>query len=161
MPKNAAYSLLEVTLALSVSAFCLIAIFGLLPAALKSNQAAMEQSVANGILSAVAADLRATPPTSVPGQAARSGQFGIAIPSNPIAELDADATSTLYFTNSGQCLQSPPEGDAGYRLTVHFLRHDAATRNATLLTLQASWPAASPPAGAAGSNQTFLALDRN
>ncbi|MEI8234337.1 MAG: hypothetical protein WCH57_06585 [Verrucomicrobiota bacterium] len=158
-PRTTGFSLVEVTLALGVSAFCLIAIFGLLPVGLKSNQTAMEQTVATGILTAAAADLRATPPTFPPGQAARSQQFGIAIPSNPVA--DSAASATLYFTSSGQCRQTASDADARYRLTVRFLPHDAATRSATCVNLQVSWPATVPPAAAAGSCQTFLALDRN
>jgi uncharacterized protein (TIGR02598 family) len=49
-----------VTLALGVCSFCLVAILGLLPIGLATNQAAIEQTAANGILSAVAADLRAS-----------------------------------------------------------------------------------------------------
>jgi hypothetical protein len=58
-----AFSLVEVTLALGVAAFCLIAVFGLLPIGLKTDQGAIRQTTANGILSAIVADLRATPLT--------------------------------------------------------------------------------------------------
>ena len=36
-----AFTLIEVTLALGITAFCLLAIFGLLPVGLRSNQAAV------------------------------------------------------------------------------------------------------------------------
>ena len=159
-PKITAFSLVEVTLALGISAFCLIAIFGLLPVGLKSGQAAMEQAQADGILSAVATDLRATPPTTPPGLAARSQQFGIAIPANPVSS-DAVATSTFYFTSSGNCQPTASGTDARYRLTVHYLRNGTSANSATFLTLQVSWPPSADPAKAEGSTQVFLALDRN
>lgn len=155
------FSLVEVALALGVSAFCLIAILGLLPVGLKSSQAALEQTAANGILSAVATDLRATPPTSPPGRAASSQQFGIPIPAHPLAASDAAAASTFYFTSSGKCLQTPSDPETRYRLTVHFLPNATGTKSATFATLQVSWPAPVPPEEAAGSAQIFLALDRN
>lgn len=40
----AAFSLVEVTLALGVTGFCLIAILGLIPVGISSNQAASEQT---------------------------------------------------------------------------------------------------------------------
>jgi len=158
--KITAFSLVEVTLALGVSTFCLIAIFGLLPVGLKSGQAAMEQSVADGILSAVATDLRATPPTSPPGQATRSQQFGIAIPANPVSD-DAATTATFYFTSSGNCQPTPSGADTRYRLSVHYLRNGTQANSATFLTLQVSWPPNADPSAAEGSSQIFLALDRN
>jgi Tfp pilus assembly protein PilV len=55
-----AFSLVEVTIALGVAGFCLIAILGLLPAGLNTNQNSVRQTTANGILSSIVADLRAT-----------------------------------------------------------------------------------------------------
>jgi len=161
--RHAAFSLVEVTLALGVAAFCLVAVFGLLPVGLRTNQAAVEQTVANGILSAVAADLRATPPTSPPGQAVPQGspapnRFNIAIPANPVAT--APAPTTLYFSAAGQpsTLQTT---DSRYRLVAAFLPNGTNAKAATFVSLQVSWPAAAPVANPSGSVQTFIALDRN
>ena len=61
MPINRrGFSLVEVTLALGVASVCLIAIFGLLPVGLRTNQDAIQQGSAADILGAVMADLRAT-----------------------------------------------------------------------------------------------------
>ena len=57
----AAFSLVEVTLAVGVAAFCLVAILGLLPTALKVNQDSTQRTTANGILSMVVANIRAIP----------------------------------------------------------------------------------------------------
>ncbi len=156
--RPAGFSLVEVTLALAVTAFCLLAIFGLLPIGLKNNQASIEQTVANSILSAVAADLRATPATSPLGQAAVSQQFSISIPANPV--MAAPPTATLYFTGEGKSSTSPA-ADSRYRMTVDFPSNGSSARAATFVNLQVSWPAAVALTNATGSVQTFVALDRN
>src|SRR5204862_2252634 len=56
---TAAFSLVEITLALGVAAFCLIAVFGMLPIALKTQQASIQQTTANTIMSQIFADLSA------------------------------------------------------------------------------------------------------
>src|SRR5438445_2309144 len=98
-----AFSLVEVTLALGVAAVALIAIFGLLVTGSQTNHTATEQSSSSDILTAVAADLRATPKTLPPGGATPSPQFKINIPANPVA---AATSSTLYFTSEGECSTS-------------------------------------------------------
>src|SRR6058998_3892626 len=56
-----AFSLVEVTLALGVAAFCLIAVFGLMPIGVQTSQRATSQTAAASIIADVVADLRATP----------------------------------------------------------------------------------------------------
>jgi uncharacterized protein (TIGR02598 family) len=155
---GAAFSLVEVTLALGVAGFCLLAIFGLLPAALNSNQIAIEQTAANAVLASVIADLRATPPTSPPGTAATSKQYAISIPVNGTA-----ATQTLFFNSDHQLAAAATQ--ARYRLTVNFLATPSGggTKSATGIALKVSWPAPVDPTKAtpAGAVQTYAALDRN
>ncbi len=158
--RQAAFSLVEVTLALGIAAFCLIAIFGLIPAGLKSNQTASRQVSANGILSMVTADLRATPSTTPPGGAATSQQFSIPIPANPV--VASPTATTLYFSSDGQ-IKTTAAGSR-YRVTATFLPNGSNARAATFVNLKASWPASIDPTGTippAGSVQTFIALDRN
>jgi len=150
--KATAFSLVEVTLALGVAAFCLIAIVGLLPAGMMNNQTAIEQTAANGILTAVAVDLRATPPLSGASQ-----QFSVTIPANPVTTATA---STLYFTSAGNSATTPAS-DSRYRLTIHFLPNGSSPKAATLANLKVTWPAAAAPDNASGTATTFLALDRN
>ncbi|PYI58832.1 MAG: Verru/Chthon cassette protein B, partial [Verrucomicrobia bacterium] len=57
----AAFSLVELTLALGIAAFCLIALFGLVPIGIQTNRNATSQTSATNIMAAVVADLRATP----------------------------------------------------------------------------------------------------
>src|SRR6266516_223292 len=59
--RTGAFSLVEVTLALGVAAFCLIAVFGLVPVGLQTNRNATSQTTATNILSSVVSDIRASP----------------------------------------------------------------------------------------------------
>ena len=99
-PRAAAFSLVEISLALGIAAFCLISIFGLLPVGISSNKTAVDQSAANVILSSVISDLRATPRTYPRGQATTSPQFSIAIPANPVGASPSD--TLLYFMGAGK-----------------------------------------------------------
>src|SRR5437764_14196767 len=83
----AAFSLVEVTLALGVAGFCLIAVFGLLPIGVQTNRNATSQTAATNIMAAVVADLRATPTFNT-----TSTQFGIPFGTN----------ATRYFDGTGQ-----------------------------------------------------------
>ena len=56
-----AFSLVEVTLALGIAAFCLIAVFGLVPVGVQTNRNATSQTTATNILSSVVSDIRASP----------------------------------------------------------------------------------------------------
>src|SRR5438105_1380239 len=84
----AAFSLIEVTLAVGVAAFCLIAVFGLMPVGVQANRNATSQTTATNIIAAVIADLRATPTTST-----ASSQFGVTFGTNP---------PPRYFDGAGQ-----------------------------------------------------------
>lgn len=153
-----AFSLVEVTMALGIGAFCLVAIFGLLPIGLNTSQASIQQTAANGILSAVISDLRATPPTQPPGQAVATQEFAIPIPANPVSS--PPAAYTAFFNGDGQVATM---ASARYRLTAQFLPNGSAPSAATFVILKVSWPAAVDPATArpAGFAQIFTALDRN
>ena len=56
-----AFSLVEMTLALGVAAFCLIGVFGLVPVGVQTNRNATSQTAATNILSSVVSDIRASP----------------------------------------------------------------------------------------------------
>jgi uncharacterized protein (TIGR02598 family) len=162
--------LVEVTLALGVAAVSLLAIFGLLPVGLKTNQVAIEQRASTDVVSAVVADLRGTPVTNPRGGATTSPRFAIGIPANPVSSV---TTVTLFFNSEGQCStdlegSTEPDGSswapplqARYRATITFVPNGAGARTATFVNLKATWPAAAVLANAGGSAEMFLALDRN
>ena len=72
-----AFSLVEVTLALGVAAFCLLAVFGLVPVGVQTNRNATSQTAAANIMAAVVGDLRSTPKANT-----TSAQFGITFGTN-------------------------------------------------------------------------------
>jgi uncharacterized protein (TIGR02598 family) len=140
---RAAFSLVEVTLALGVAAFCLIAIFGLVPVGVQTNRNATSQTGTTNIIAAVVADLRATPRGST-----TSSQFGITF----------GAATTLYFDGTGQFTTSL-NNNSRYRLNITW-SGSTALRYADL---KVTWPAPADPATTtpSGSLETFAAFDRN
>ena len=153
-----AFSLVELTLALGVAAVSLLAIFGLLATGTQINHTAIEQTASSDIMSAVAADLRATPKTSPPGGATSSLQFGISIPANPVG---AATSTTLYFSSVGQSSVGL-NTDSRYRLVVTFRPNGSGARTATFANLRMTWPAAANPTNVnTSAAETFVALDRN
>lgn len=138
------FSLVEVTVALGVTAFCLVAVFGLLPVGLKANQNSISQTAAASILSAVIADMRATPKS-----ASSSVQFGITF----------GTETTLYFDNEGK-LSSSLGPNSRYQLKIRFPSNGSGTTAATFADLKVTWPAAAAPENALGSSEVFAAFDR-
>jgi hypothetical protein len=155
-----AFSLTEVTLALGVAAFCLLAVFGLIPVGVQTNRNATSQTAATNMAALVVADLRAAPKTS-----------GAWTGSSPLLCITLGTSKTLYFDSQGQCTGNlagsvTPCGDPQlpvlqnlYRATITF----PATGNLTYAQLKVTWPAAADPATTtpSGSVQMLAALDRN
>ena len=144
------FSLAEVTLAVGVAGFCLVAIFGLLPVGLNSNAVAIEQTRALSVVGDVAADLRNTPRPSSANPAPKSPRYQV--------DLLRTGTTSLYLSGEGIAVSQPE--DARYLVLVSLPQLPAG-RAATCLNVKASWPAVALPTKAAGSVETFLALDRN
>jgi uncharacterized protein (TIGR02598 family) len=145
-----AFSMVEVTLALGVAAVALLAIVGLLPVGLQNNRLSSEQTAAPKIISAVAADLRATPKN-----ATASPVFALQVPSN-----SSTSTVTAFFTSEGKHSDTF-NSDSRYRLTVSFAPNSSGSTGATFASLILSWPAAVDLPLAAGSVEAFVALRRD
>jgi len=157
-----AFSLIELTLALGVAAFCLIAIFGLVPVAALTNRNATSQSAATNIMAAVVSDLRAAPK-------ANSWSYQFAIPFG--------TNGTRYFDSQGQCScdtagmqkPNPLAGDCSlswspalqprYRLTITW----SGSSSLRYADLKVTWPAAADPTTITpiGSTEMLAAFDRN
>ena len=159
---TAAFSLVEVTLALGIAAFCLIAVFGLVPVAVLTNRNATSQTAATNIMAAVVSDLRATPTTN-----STSLQFAIPFGTN----------TTRYFHSQAQCScnstgwQRPnpltrscsltwnPPLQPRYRLDITW---NVAPTGLRYADVKVWWPAAAATvANASGSTEMFAAFDRN
>jgi uncharacterized protein (TIGR02598 family) len=147
--RSVGFSLVEVTVALGIAAFCLIGLFGLLPLGVQTNQSSISQTAAASVLSSVVADLRATPKTSL-----TSLQY----------EITFGAAKILYFDGEGR-VAVPANANAAprYRVTITFPPSPVGSFAPTFVSLKVSWPALVDPATAtpAGSMETFTALDRH
>ena len=148
------FSLVEVALALGVAAVSLLVIFSLLPIGLQTNQRSIVQTASADILSAVAADLRATPVTNPRGNATTSTQFGISIPA-----AGSTGITTLFLNSAGQSAISQ-QSDSRYRMTVTFVSNGGA-KTATFADLKITWPAGAAVTNAQGTAEMFAAFDRN
>lgn len=137
----AAFSLVELTLALGVAALCLIAVLGLMPVGVQTNRNANSQTAATNVMAAVLADLRSTPKANP-----TSAQFGITFGTN----------TTLYLDGSGQFTTSLGT-NSRYQLNVTW----SGSTGLRYADVKVTWPAAATPANARGLAEMFAAFDRN
>ena len=156
---TSAFSLVEVTLAMGVASFCLVAVLGLLPTALKTQQASAQQTIANGVITEILADLRADVRLP-PGQASKEGTSGFGLHGHWAQVATPD---TLYFTNEGKMtgtINGSPPADAVLRAKITYLF--PPNSSTSVATIVVSWPAPADPATAvpAGSVQAFIAVNR-
>ena len=145
----AAFSLIEVTLALGIAAFCLIAVFGLVPVGVQTNRNATPQTVATNILSSVVSDIRASP---------NGGASGSLTAKYKIRRVKG-GTTTVCFDSQGKPdasgrignVQCNLPGNWRYRLYVKI--YPTATLPnpnlkpycANYVVLKLVWPAAADP----------------
>jgi Tfp pilus assembly protein PilV len=137
----AAFSLPELTIALGVAAFCLIALFGLMPVGVQTNRNATSQTAATNIAAAVIADLRATPTFN-----AASTQYVITFGTN----------KRLYFDGTGQ-FTTLIGANSRYQGNIIW----SGSSGLRYADIKVTWPAAATVANANGSVEMFAAFDRN
>jgi uncharacterized protein (TIGR02598 family) len=158
---SSAFSLAEVALALGVAAFAFIAVLGMMPVGLKTQQSSASQTKANAVMSQAIDFLRADVRLP-PGQVKKAqgdwtnlnGHWGA-----PVHVPD-----TLFFTNDGieingsiNALTAPQ--NAVFRATITYLFPPTATTSIAKITV--SWPAAqSDLTKVAGSIEMFAAVNR-
>ena len=151
------FSLVELTLALGIAAFCLVTVFALIPVAALANRNATSQTAASSIIRAVVADLRATP-KAAGTWTGTSSEFCIPL----------GTPMTLFFDSAGRCATdlagttSPcgvlwvPPVQPRYQVNITF----PSTGNLSYADLKVTWPAAATVANASGSVEIFAAFDR-
>jgi hypothetical protein len=162
--EKAAFSLVEVTLALGVAAFCLIVLLGLLPSGLKTQQNSMQQTIANDIMGEILGDLRADVRLP-PGQASKEGESGFGLHGHWAVVWAPD---TLFFTNNVQLVGGGPQSgdpaappDATFRAKITYLFPPNASTSVAKVVV--TWPAQVIPtdtAVPAGRVETFIAVNR-
>jgi uncharacterized protein (TIGR02598 family) len=137
-----AFSLVELTLALGIAAFCLIAVFGLMPVGIQTNRNATSQTAATNIIASVIADMRATTSSTSP-------QYGITF----------GTATTLYFDAVGQFTTSLG-ANSRYRASITF---PTSPTGLSYADIRLTWPAPVDPTitTPSGSAEMFAAFDRN
>jgi hypothetical protein len=164
-PGSAAFSLVEVTLALGVAAFCLITLLALLPSALLTQQASIQQTTANAIMTEILGDLRADVRLP-PGQVSKEQDSGFGLHGHWALVRDPD---TLFFTNNGTwtgtLAQGDPPAPAGppdpvFRAKITYLFPPNASTSIAKIVV--TWPAQVIPTTAkpVGKVETFVAVNR-
>jgi type II secretory pathway pseudopilin PulG len=170
------FSLVELTLAIGVAAFCFIAVFGLIPVGVQTNRNSTSETQATSIMALAVADLRA----AQIGPQYGSPMFGFfPIPTDPTSPpqfvapdfvpCSGGQTSTTsqirYIDSQGQSSSSFSSSTSRYRLIVTFVKNTTATSTtgATYVHLKVTWPAAIDPCAVtpSGSVETFAAFNRN
>jgi type II secretory pathway pseudopilin PulG len=169
---TAGFSLVEVALALGVAAVCLLALVGLMPASLKTQQSGIQQTTATQIISQIHSFLRADvrlPP----------GQYKKVCPDPPDPDVPCNwdalhghwlavsqPPDTLYFTHAGKQTgavnASTVPSDAVFRAKITY-NPVPPTQSTSVANVVVSWPApVDPSAGGvpAGSVTTLLAVNR-
>ena len=144
--RTTAFSLVEVTLAIGVASFCLLAVVALLPTGTKVSYQATRETIAANILAAVVADMRATP-----ASATTSTQFSFDFTNHSYRFLESSGISSTILTPNS---------------TLRVDVYPIASSGATMATLLVTWPAAASPdatpsPNVTGSSQTFIAITRN
>jgi len=161
----AAFSLVELVLALGVAAFCLITVMGTLPIAIKIQQASVQQTKANAVMLNIIDDLRAD--VRLPKGLQSKSQEGTAGLGLNGQWATRATPATLFFTNEG--IQTPAHTaytgtpaappDAVFRATITYQYPPTATT--LIATITVSWPAAqSDLTKVAGSIDMFAAVNR-
>ena len=160
---NCAFSLVEVTLALGIAAFCLIAVFGLVPVGVQTNRNATSQTTATNILSSVVSDIRASPKGS-----SATAKYGI--------RRAKGSLTTVCFDGQGQPDGAGQIGNVNcragnwrYHLYVKIYPITAPTDPhlkpycANYVVLKLVWPAAANPLGTtpSGSVETVATYFEN
>jgi type II secretory pathway component PulJ len=164
-----AFSLAEVTLALGVAALAFIAVLGMMPVGLKTQQASVNQTKANAVMSQAINFLRADVRLP-PGQASKACDSAAPGQTCDWSKLhghwlNVSIPDTLFFTNdgtqngygSGSAPAAP--ANAVFRATITYLFPPTATTSIAKITV--SWPAAqSDLTKVAGSIDMFAAVNR-
>lgn len=120
-----AFSLVEVVLALGIASFSMISIMGLLPVGLGNNRSSTAQTGAMNLITAIAADIRSTPPAS-----SLSPRYSIV--------TDNATTQTFYFDEQGT-IATRPQAISRYKALVQAVWRPST--NETVHRVTVSWPA--------------------
>jgi uncharacterized protein (TIGR02598 family) len=145
------FSLVEVTVALAIAAFCLTSVLALIPVGLASYRESSWQTAAANLATSVEADLRAVPPDSTASSA------------TPFYGITLSGTKTLYLNDDSSICTNPSKTiGAVYHVSVTVTPPPDDSRAASTASINITC--------AAGNNstatmptvyETVMSLDRN
>ena len=151
-------------MALGVAGFALMAILGILPVASKTQQASVDQTKANAIISYIVAELRADVRLP-PGKASQVQGNWSSLNGHWATVAQPDA---LFFTNDAQLISvvqvqggvaPPAPTGAVFRATLTYMKQPSVTTSLAQITV--SWPAAQTDSTkVAGSIDMLAAVNR-
>lgn len=167
-PDRAAFSLVEVVLALGVFGFAIVAILGVIPTGLQTSRGAQDETraaqIAQSIFGSLAAqnlkrDPAGQPEVDVNGHLQLNDAAKIPGVASPV-DLTSGAATTAYATNDGQVTDSA--ANASYAISIALDTSPAgfdgpvgAEVFANQVTLTVAWPGNVPAA-----NQTKRSFTR-
>jgi len=156
MNNRSGFSLIEVTIALGITAFCLTTLMGLIPAGIRSNRSAHEKHTAAEVAGLLISDLLSAP------NGVQQSVDGLKIPD--AGNSNNTTVQQVYYSEmadaNGNHFSSSRTGDSRYLLSITMSPPDANQMYATNVYIRISWPAAASgiPEGAL---EVYTVLNRN
>lgn len=155
-PSPSGFSLIEVTIALGIATFCLVALFALLPIGLNTNRDTIEQTVATSIAANIASDIRASlqaqaeakknPSVTAPN-GDQSVNYKVKLPfnANGTQNVSAGDKWEAGFDEGLQYITSPADINARYRAIVQYYPDTTNGQKSVSARILVSWPASVDP----------------
>lgn len=126
-PKVAAFSLVEVVIALGIFSFCAVGIVGLLPIALDATRTVSQEANANNIAESINGFWQVAPLSAQSSGSFTMGDFTVGTTGN----------RTIYYNNDG--IVVPSVDEASLRLT-YDVQNLTGFPNTFTVNLTFSWP---------------------
>ena len=154
-PSTRGFSLIEVTIALGIATFCLVALFALLPIGLNTNRDTIEQTVATSIAANIASDIRASlqaqaeakrNPLVMAPDGNQSVNYKVKLPFDANGALNVGAgengfgNGAIGFTEGQQSI-SISDTASRYRAVVQYYPDTTNGQKSVSARIVVSWPA--------------------
>ncbi|XHR27098.1 MAG: Verru_Chthon cassette protein B [Chthoniobacteraceae bacterium] len=141
----AAFSMVEIVVALGVASFTMVSMLGMLPIGLSNSRSSTAQTGAMNLITAIAADLKATA-----SGAAATPRFAIV--------TNATSGQTYYFNEEGT-VSTSLQSDSRYKASVQAVWMPSTSETVQRVTI--SWPAQASAPNLGGSADVVVSQSRN
>jgi len=147
--RTGGFSLIEVTIALGIVAFVVVAVLGMMPLGLSTHRESKESQAATLVLSSLASRLR---------QAAQSDDPGQVMPEISFPASGASRVVDVFVDRIDQALTPSATSTSVYRARIDLKMPSNQNQTYGVGFVQVSWPAASTNAPVMGSVEASIAL---